>query len=133
MFLAAVVVASVILSPEVERTQELFKAIELVVSPNDFPDLTIGVEPVTEQTVTATVNNPVGNPAVNVTVSVSLVSAGCSLGTVTIETTDLCLGPWTSAPVPLSPGAGTVFTMVLTYSNSFVGSAEFTFQATGTN
>ncbi len=37
------------------------------------------------------------------------------------------------ASVILSPGAGTVFTMVLTYSNSFVGSAEFTFQATGTS
>ncbi len=130
---SAVVVAAIILSANVEREQQVFKAIELVVSPAEFPSVTIGVLPTTVQPATATINNPVGNPAVNVTLVVYLVSDGCIIGAnVSIETTNLCVGPWTSESRPLNPGAGTIYDVLITYANSFVGTATFTFQAEGT-
>ncbi len=140
--LATVVVLAAVLSPQVERTQGVFVALSLTVTPDPFPDITIGVDEMVLN-FAANVNNPNPEP-LNVTIGITLMAvAGCTLGNVEVvnvsiagnanipQSHDLCLGAYTS-PVKLVgavDGAGFAFEIV--YALTFVGSAQYTIQAMG--
>ncbi len=135
---AVVVTAVIITSSQVERTQNVFTALELIVSPDPFPDLIAGLGPPLEQIVIINVTNPSGGPALTgLVINVTLVAvAGCALGSVT-ETTatgqDLCLGV---ASITANGGLLAVdesfeIQIVIQYQTTFVGTAVFTFEAEG--
>ncbi len=137
---AALVAAVIITSAPVERTQSVYTALDLIVSPDPFPDLLSGLEATTQQVVIINVTNPTGGAALTgVMVNITLVAvAGCLLGSVT-ETTftgqDLCLGV---ASINANGGFLAVdesfeLQIVIVYQSTFVGTAEYTFEASGTS
>lgn len=133
VILATAVVLAAVLSAQVTRTQDVFNALEMTVTPDPFPDITIGVNPTAELIVAATVQNP--NPIdLDVTVMVTLLAIeGCLVGTVTVNPAahDLCLSPYTTPSQLIIAGNLIGFDMTFVYSNTFLGRAEYTFQAEG--
>lgn len=133
---AVVVSAAIIFSALVEREQSVFTALELTVTPENFPDLVVGPNITTTQAVDISVMNPLDNPIVSgIIVTVTLVAVeGCAVGTVienTYSAADLCLAPLTSSAFSLNPGESRPIPMLFEYSVTFRGSASYTFYAEG--
>lgn len=142
VILTAAFVLAAVLSAEVMRTQGVFVALELEVSPDPFPDITIGVdEPILN--FNAVVINP--NPeSLNVTIGISLLAvAGCALGNVRVTNVsiagnanvaqdhDLCLSAYTSPIKLIGSVAAAAFDFEIVYAATFLGSAQYTIQAAG--
>ncbi len=142
MGLATAFVLAAVLSAEVQRTQGIFIALDLVVKPDPFPDITIGVDPLVLSFFAEPLNN---NPeSLDVTVTISLLAvAGCALGTVTVDTVslsgnapiaqgdDLCTGLYTAPAQIIGTIAKARWSFEISYSATFVGQAVYTIQASG--
>lgn len=133
VLVAAIVIAATILSPVVEREQQVFTALEIVVLPAVFPVIISGVDPSTEQPVTVNVTNPFGNPGLTGVFLIVRATAipDCALFAIMIEVTDLCASVYATTPVDLATGESFEVALLIIYNASFVGTATISFQAEG--